>query len=225
MHRVPGDGEPRSGDVVVAEIGQRLLEFVPPLEIGARDLLSGGSRLPHAQQPDPVEPHAGDAVEFCVGNVIQRGCSAQAAGQVGQPDAGVDLVQRRVTRCGLLTRPFQSHMLRSHGPPLSSGREPGEQSTATRVPAYGVEAACSWDPESSVVRLAVTACGKPSPPTEADRRDVSRNLTKCGGFRPALRSAGWYVPWTARTLCTRPCSVFCIASEYHDAAEETRCRE
>ena len=99
MHRVPGDREPRAGDVVVSQIRQRLLEFVAPLGIRARDLLRDRPRLPDAQEPDPVEPHPGDAVEFCVGNVIQCGFPAQAARQVGQPDAGVDLVQQGVTRC------------------------------------------------------------------------------------------------------------------------------
>ena len=99
MHRVSGDCEARAGDVVVLQIVQRLLEFVAPLGIRARDLLRDRPRLPDAQEPDPVEPHPGDAVELCVGNVIQRGVPAQAARQVGQPDAGVDLVQRGVTRC------------------------------------------------------------------------------------------------------------------------------
>ena len=99
MHRVSGDREPRAGDIVVSQIVQRLLEFVAPLGIRARDLLRDRPRLPDAQEPDPVEPHPGDAVELCVGNVIECGFPAQAARQVGQPDAGVDLVQRGVTRC------------------------------------------------------------------------------------------------------------------------------
>ena len=79
MHGVTGNREPRAGDVVVLEIGQRLLEFVTPPRIGTRYLLRDGPRLPDAQEPDPVEPHSGDALELGIGNVIQRGWAAQAA--------------------------------------------------------------------------------------------------------------------------------------------------
>ena len=56
---------------------------------------AGGPGLPDAQQPDPVEAHRGQAVQLGVRDVVQRGGPAERARQLGQPDAGVDLVQRR----------------------------------------------------------------------------------------------------------------------------------
>ena len=78
MHGVAGDRESRAGDVLVAEIRQRLLELVPPLGIAARDLLCGRPGLPDAQQPDPVEAHLGQAIEFGIGNVVERGRAAES---------------------------------------------------------------------------------------------------------------------------------------------------
>ena len=101
VHRVAGDREPGAGDVVIAEVRQRLLELFPPLGILPRCPLPGLSRSPDAEEPDPVEPHAGDAVQVGVGNVVQRRGPAQRPRPLRQPDAGVDLIQRGVRRCGL----------------------------------------------------------------------------------------------------------------------------
>ena len=81
MHRVAGDGEPGAGDVLLAQVGQGLLELSPPLGIAPGDLLPGRAGLPDAQEPDPVEPHLGQAVQFGVRNVIQGRRPAQPAGQ------------------------------------------------------------------------------------------------------------------------------------------------
>src|SRR6187401_3865758 len=62
MHRVAGDRKPRPGDVLFPEIGQGLFELVPPFGIAARRLLTGGTGLPDAQQPDPVESHSSEAI-------------------------------------------------------------------------------------------------------------------------------------------------------------------
>ena len=96
MHRVAGDGETGTGDVLFAQVRQRLLEFPAPLRVAARDLLPRRAGLPDAQEPDPVEAHLGQAVQLGVGNVVQRGRPAQGLGQLRQPDARVDLIQRRI---------------------------------------------------------------------------------------------------------------------------------
>ena len=98
VHRVAGDREPGAGDVLLAQVRQRLLELPAPLGVGARDPLRGRPGLPDAQEPDPVETHLGQAVQLGVRNVVQRGRPAQGPGQLGQPDAGVDLVERGIER-------------------------------------------------------------------------------------------------------------------------------
>ena len=100
VHRVAGDREPGAGDVVLAQVRQGRFELPPPLVILARGPLSGQPRPPHAEEPDPVEPHAGHAVQVGVRNVVQRRGPAQDSGPLRQPDAGVDLVERWVHRCG-----------------------------------------------------------------------------------------------------------------------------
>ena len=82
VDRVAGDGETRAGDVLLAQVRQRLLEFAAPLRIAARDLLRRRAGLPDAQEPDPVEAHLGQAVQLGVGDVVQRGRPAQACGIV-----------------------------------------------------------------------------------------------------------------------------------------------
>ena len=96
MHRVAGDREAGAGDVFLAQIRQRLLEFAPPLGIAARDLLRTRAGLPDAEEPDPVEAQLGQAIQFGVRNVVQRGWPAQRSGQFRQPDAGVDLIERGI---------------------------------------------------------------------------------------------------------------------------------
>ena len=98
VHRVAGNGEAGSGDVLLTEVGQGLLELLPPPGVLPRRLLPGRARAPHAEEPDPVEPHAGYAIQVRIRNVIQRGRSAQGPGSLRQPDAGVDLVEGRVRR-------------------------------------------------------------------------------------------------------------------------------
>ena len=100
MDGVALDGEPGAGDVFVLQVRQRFGELATPLGIRARDRLRRRAGLPHAQEPDPVEAQLGQAVQLGVRNVIQRRALAQSAGQLGQPDAGVDLVQRRVAWIG-----------------------------------------------------------------------------------------------------------------------------
>src|SRR5262249_25105353 len=62
----------------------------------AGDLLPRGPRAPHAQEPDPVEPQAGHAVELGVGHVVQRGGPTERARPFGEPNARVELVERGI---------------------------------------------------------------------------------------------------------------------------------
>ena len=98
MYRVTGDGKPRAGNVVLAQVRQRVLKFAPPFGIGARDSLRPQAGLPHAEEPDPIQTHLDQTIQFGVRNIIQRGGAAQFLGQFRQPDASVDLIERRTTR-------------------------------------------------------------------------------------------------------------------------------
>ena len=60
------------------------------------DALGLGAGLPHAQEPDPVEAHPRQAVELGVGNIVQGRGPTQGAGQLRQPDPGIDLVERGI---------------------------------------------------------------------------------------------------------------------------------
>ena len=87
VYRVTGDGKPRAGNVVLAQVRQRVLKFAPPFGIGARDSLRPQAGLPHAEEPDPIQTHLDQTIQFGVRNIIQRGGAAQFLGQFRQPDA------------------------------------------------------------------------------------------------------------------------------------------
>ena len=72
MDRVPRNGEPRAGDVLVAQIGQGFLKFFSPVGIAARNPLC--SRAPFARRSRnqiQSKPFLCQRIEFGVGNVIQ----------------------------------------------------------------------------------------------------------------------------------------------------------
>jgi hypothetical protein len=73
MHRVAGDRKPGARDVLLAQVRQCFLELPSPFGVGARHPLAGRPRSPHTQEPDPVEPQPGHAVQLGVGDVIERG--------------------------------------------------------------------------------------------------------------------------------------------------------
>jgi hypothetical protein len=56
---VAGDGKTGAGDILLAEVGQGLFEFSAPVGPASRYRSTGFPRLPHAQQPHPVEPQLG----------------------------------------------------------------------------------------------------------------------------------------------------------------------
>jgi sodium/calcium exchanger protein len=53
-------------------------------------------RLPYAQQPDPVEAHLGQTIQFHIGNVVQCGWPTEPTRQLCQPNACIDLVKREI---------------------------------------------------------------------------------------------------------------------------------
>src|SRR5262249_55961726 len=85
-------------DVLLAEIRQRLQEFLSPPGIGARNPLRGGARPPYAEQPDPVEAHPGHAVQLRVRHVVEGGGPTESLAERGEPDPGVDLIERGIRR-------------------------------------------------------------------------------------------------------------------------------
>ena len=60
---IGADREARSADVVLRQIRQRRPELGLPGGIAARYGPAGRARLPHAQEPDPVEAAASDVVQ------------------------------------------------------------------------------------------------------------------------------------------------------------------
>jgi len=98
MRRVAGDREPGAGDILRAQIRQRVLELVAPPGMRARDALAGGPCAPHAEEPDIVEAEPGDAVELGVPDVVERGGPSERPGQRGQQHTRVHLAERRVSR-------------------------------------------------------------------------------------------------------------------------------
>ena len=137
MHRVAGDREAGAGDVLLAQVRQRLLKFPAPLRIAARDLLRRQAGLPDAQEPDPVEPHLGQAVQLGVGNVVQRRRPAQRPGQLRQPDAGVDLVQRGIARRWTMRRYNSRYVLFIR--PLAPSRAGADHGSVELQDLFGVD--------------------------------------------------------------------------------------
>ena len=77
MHRIAGDGETGTGDVLLAQVRQRFMKFPPPFQIASRNLLRRRAGLPNAEEPDPVEAHPGQPVQIGIGNVVQSRRPAQ----------------------------------------------------------------------------------------------------------------------------------------------------
>src|SRR5271156_3184562 len=96
MNRIAGDGETGAGDIFLAQVGQRFLKFPAPLRIAARRSLCRQASLPDAEEPDPIEADLGQSIEFSVWNVVQGRAPSQTAGEIGQPNASIDLVERRI---------------------------------------------------------------------------------------------------------------------------------
>src|SRR5262249_35710736 len=71
MRGVAGDGKGRTCDVVRLKIRKDLAEFCEPLRILTRNFPRCSSRLPHTKEPEPVEAHIGQTIEFRIRKVVQ----------------------------------------------------------------------------------------------------------------------------------------------------------
>ena len=88
---VVADGKAGPGDVGLPEVRQDTMILRQPLGIRGRHAPGSFAGLPDAEEPDQVEPIAGELVELRVGDVVQGCEAAQRSGQLRQADAGVDL--------------------------------------------------------------------------------------------------------------------------------------
>ena len=94
------DGEAGAADVFLAEVGEDAAVLGEPLGIRSRDAPGRLARLPHAEEPDEVEPVRGQPVELGVGDVVERRLSAQRGRELREPDPRVDLEERGIPRRG-----------------------------------------------------------------------------------------------------------------------------
>ena len=97
-YSVARNRKPGAADVVLGQVGKNRLELGAPLRIAARNGAAGGAGLPNAQQPNPIKTLLCKAVERGLFDVGQGYAFAGLARQPIEPDAGVDLKQRRIAR-------------------------------------------------------------------------------------------------------------------------------
>jgi len=98
MDDVVDHRERRAGHVVRPVVDEDVSVFRLPLGLAERHFAAGVSRLPHAEEPHPVEPVGGDPVELGVGQVVQRGRPPDPLAMVGQSRTSVDLQEGRIPR-------------------------------------------------------------------------------------------------------------------------------
>jgi len=67
-----------------------------PLGLGERDPPAGFARLPHAQQPHPVEAIARHGVEPGVGHIVERRRTLERPAALVKPRARVHLIEQRM---------------------------------------------------------------------------------------------------------------------------------
>ena len=80
MHGVAGDREAGAGDVLVAQVGQRLLELAAPLRVArARSRCAAGPVCQTLSNQTQSKPSSRQPVELGVGDVVQRRAPAQRA--------------------------------------------------------------------------------------------------------------------------------------------------
>ena len=99
VNAVAGDRETGASDVFLAEVRQCLLKFPSPLS---------GLRVRYAALPDRSARRSGtrpsrsplrqSRSSLGVRNVVQRGRPTKTSGQLGQPHARVDLIERWIKR-------------------------------------------------------------------------------------------------------------------------------
>ena len=99
MHRVAGDRESRAGDVLLAQVRQRLLELAGATRGLAREIRCAAGpvcqTLRSQIQSNPIAASRSSSASGMSSSVAGR---PSAARQLRQPDARVDLVERGVER-------------------------------------------------------------------------------------------------------------------------------
>ena len=97
MHGVAGDREPGTGDVLLAQVRQRLLELPPPLRVGCATPAArpgpSARRSGTRSSRSPCSARRSSSASGMSSSVAGR---PRAPGQLRQPDARVDLIERRI---------------------------------------------------------------------------------------------------------------------------------
>src|SRR5215470_8735394 len=72
--------------------------FPKPLGIGKGNPAARGSGLPNAKKPHEVKSGLFEEIQFCVADIVERGGTSKFGGNFRETNAGVDLVERWITR-------------------------------------------------------------------------------------------------------------------------------
>ena len=94
------DREAGAADVFLAEVGKDAAVLGEPLGIRSRDAPGRLARLPHAEEPDEVEPVPGQPIELRVGDVVERRLSPQRGRELRESGPRVDLEERWIPMPG-----------------------------------------------------------------------------------------------------------------------------
>ena len=95
LDRVGGDGEAGAADVVLGEIGKGCLELGVPPDCSARRPEPAGPVCQTLSSQIQSKPGAAKPIDRCIGRISARSPDGPAHAQAAQPDAGVDLIERR----------------------------------------------------------------------------------------------------------------------------------
>jgi hypothetical protein len=95
MHDVLANRKRRAAHVGRPEIDERLTVLGLPLRPAPRYRAPGIARLPHAEEPHPLEAVGGDAVEVGVRDVVEARRSAERLTDLVEARASIDLIERR----------------------------------------------------------------------------------------------------------------------------------
>src|SRR5262249_49712187 len=98
VHDVLAHRERRATDVVLRVVDEDLTVFGLPFALRQRDRAASVPRLPHAEEPPPVEPLGRDAIEVGIGDVVERRGASEGLALLPEASAGIDLQQRRPWR-------------------------------------------------------------------------------------------------------------------------------
>ena len=102
MHGVAGDGETGAGDVFLAQVGQRLLRIRVRHSGLLREIACAAGpvcqTLSSQTQSKPISARRSSSASGMSSSVARR---PSVCGQLGQPDAGIDLVERQDSEVGM----------------------------------------------------------------------------------------------------------------------------